>query len=102
MGCSERSGYNGGAPSLMSYGKDERDIHKHVWQLPIPKFDPAAADHQRIVDAAGVAPTWSRERMRSLSIRSSETAAPQSSSARRKSAAIGLTGRYRGPRRVMG
>ncbi len=24
---------------LMSYGKDERDICKHVWQLPIPKFD---------------------------------------------------------------
>ena len=24
---------------LMSYGKDERDIHKHVWKLPIPEFD---------------------------------------------------------------
>ena len=24
----------------MSYGKDERDIHKHVWELPIPAFDP--------------------------------------------------------------
>lgn len=24
---------------LMSYGKDERDIHKHVWKLPIPLFD---------------------------------------------------------------
>ncbi|MEI6332731.1 MAG: hypothetical protein WCP16_26100 [Pseudanabaena sp. ELA645] len=22
----------------MSYGKDERDIHKHVWKLKIPKF----------------------------------------------------------------
>ena len=35
---------------LMSYGKDERDIHKHVWQLPIPKFDPPSAEHQRIVE----------------------------------------------------
>jgi hypothetical protein len=33
---------------LMSYGKDERDIHKHVWELPIPEFDPANAVHQRI------------------------------------------------------
>ena len=24
---------------LMSYGKDERDIHKHVWKLPIPEYD---------------------------------------------------------------
>ncbi|MGB6693054.1 MAG: hypothetical protein WBE56_02650, partial [Terracidiphilus sp.] len=33
---------------LMSYGKDERDIHKHVWELPIPEFDPANDSHQRI------------------------------------------------------
>ena len=32
----------------MSYGKDERDIHKHVWQLPIPEFDLANKVHQRI------------------------------------------------------
>lgn len=32
----------------MSYGKDERDIHKHVWELPIPLFDPANAVHRRI------------------------------------------------------
>ncbi|WP_114906501.1 hypothetical protein [Ornithinimicrobium murale] len=25
---------------LMSYGKDERHIDKHVWKLPIPTFDP--------------------------------------------------------------
>ena len=24
---------------LMSYGKDERDVHKHVWKLPIPEYD---------------------------------------------------------------
>jgi hypothetical protein len=33
---------------LMSYGKDERDIHKHVWELPIQQFDPHNAVHQRI------------------------------------------------------
>jgi hypothetical protein len=33
---------------LMSYGKDERHIHKHVWELPIPEFDQANASHQRI------------------------------------------------------
>ena len=33
---------------LMSYGKDERDIHKHVWELPIPEFDRANKVHQRI------------------------------------------------------
>jgi SAM-dependent methyltransferase len=33
---------------LMSYGKDERDIDKHVWKLPIPLYDPADAVHQRL------------------------------------------------------
>ena len=37
---------------LMSYGKDERDIHKHVWQLPIPQFDTDNTTHQRIVEIA--------------------------------------------------
>jgi hypothetical protein len=32
----------------MSYGKDERDIDKHVWKLPIPLYDPADAVHQRL------------------------------------------------------
>jgi type I restriction-modification system DNA methylase subunit len=36
------------ARPLMSYGKDERDIHKHVWELPIQQFDPHDAVHQRI------------------------------------------------------
>jgi hypothetical protein len=35
---------------LMSYGKDERDIHKHVWELPIPMFDPNDAGHNHIAD----------------------------------------------------
>jgi len=37
---------------LMSYGKDERDIDKHVWKLPIPAYDSADPIHQRIVELA--------------------------------------------------
>lgn len=33
---------------LMSYGKDERDIHKHVWKLPIPEFDPSIPSLARL------------------------------------------------------
>lgn len=33
---------------LMSYGKDERDIHKHVWELPIPTFDPKDHAHKKL------------------------------------------------------
>ncbi len=33
---------------LMSYGKDERDIDKHVWKLSIPLFDPTDTVHQRL------------------------------------------------------
>lgn len=33
---------------LMSYGKDERHIDKHVWQLPIPRYDPANPIHLRL------------------------------------------------------
>lgn len=32
----------------MSYGKDERDIHKHVWELPIQDFDKKRETHQRL------------------------------------------------------
>ena len=32
----------------MSYDKDERDIHKHVWELPIPEYDSSNKVHQRI------------------------------------------------------
>jgi hypothetical protein len=35
---------------MMSYGKDERDIHKHVWELPIPVFDPRNVIHRRIAE----------------------------------------------------
>lgn len=33
---------------LMSYGKDERDIDKAVWELPIPVFEPTDPKHARI------------------------------------------------------
>jgi hypothetical protein len=33
---------------LMSYGKDERDIHKHVWELPIEQYDAGNQVHKRI------------------------------------------------------
>jgi hypothetical protein len=33
---------------LMSYGKDERHIHKHVWKLPIPKFKSSSKLHMKI------------------------------------------------------
>lgn len=33
---------------LMSYGKDERDIHKHVWKLNIPLFNPQLTLHREI------------------------------------------------------
>jgi hypothetical protein len=35
---------------FMSYGKDERDIHKHVWEVPIPLFDPNNAVHNRLAE----------------------------------------------------
>ena len=33
---------------LMSYGKDERDIDKHVWELSIPLYDASDSLHQRL------------------------------------------------------
>jgi hypothetical protein len=38
------------ARPLMSYGKDERHIHKHLWDLPIPLLDPEKGTHKRICD----------------------------------------------------
>jgi hypothetical protein len=32
----------------MSYGKDEREIDKHVWQLPIPLYDSGNPIHRRL------------------------------------------------------
>ena len=33
---------------FMSYGKDERDFDKHIWQLPIPLYDPTDDLHSRL------------------------------------------------------
>ena len=33
---------------FMSYGKDERDIHKTPWELPIPAFDEGNGTHVRL------------------------------------------------------
>jgi hypothetical protein len=35
---------------FMSYGKDERDIDKVLWKLPIPLYDPAIAEHRRLAE----------------------------------------------------
>lgn len=35
---------------LMSYGKDERHIDKHIWKLPIPLFDENNPTHRRLSD----------------------------------------------------
>ena len=32
----------------MSYGKDERHFDKHIWQLPVPLYDPADDLHRRL------------------------------------------------------
>jgi hypothetical protein len=46
---------------LMSYGKDERHIDKHVWRLPIPLFDPADVVHTKLVALAEEAEKQIRE-----------------------------------------
>lgn len=33
---------------LMSYGKDERHVHKHIWKLSIPDFDANDVNHVRL------------------------------------------------------
>lgn len=38
---------------LMSYGKDERDIDKAVWRLPIPTYDSDDPIHTEIAQLAG-------------------------------------------------
>lgn len=41
------------ARPYMSYGKDERDIDKHVWKLPIPNYDPTDETHREIARLSG-------------------------------------------------
>jgi len=33
---------------FMSYGKDERDFDKHIWQLPVPLYDKTDELHSRL------------------------------------------------------
>jgi hypothetical protein len=33
----------------MSYGKDERHIDKHIWEVPIPAFDANDRQHRELV-----------------------------------------------------
>lgn len=40
---------------MMSYGKDERDIAKHVWELSIPKFDETNEIHRRLSELGALA-----------------------------------------------
>jgi hypothetical protein len=40
---------------FMSYGKDERDIHKHVWELPVPMYNPSDSTHRRIASFGAAA-----------------------------------------------
>lgn len=40
---------------FMTYGKDERDIAKHVWEVPIPRFDPENPNHRRLAQLGAVA-----------------------------------------------
>jgi SAM-dependent methyltransferase len=40
---------------FMSYGKDERDIHKHIWEVPIPLFDVENPVHRRLAELAKTA-----------------------------------------------
>lgn len=46
---------------LMSYGKDERDVHKHVWKLPIPEFDPGNHSLVRLAELGALAERLARE-----------------------------------------
>ena len=46
---------------LMSYGKDERDVHKHVWNLPIPEFDPANRNLARLAELGALAEHLARQ-----------------------------------------
>jgi hypothetical protein len=38
---------------FMSYGKDERHFDKHIWQLPVPLYDPTDDLHRRLSARGG-------------------------------------------------
>ncbi len=35
---------------LMSYGKDERDVNKAIWQLPVPMYNDQIPEHRRLAE----------------------------------------------------
>ena len=43
-----------------------RDLHKHLWKLPIPEFDPAVPLHTAIADAGQAAATGAAEQLVAL------------------------------------
>ena len=40
---------------LMSYGKDERHVHKHIWKLPIPEYDGQVGTLRRLSELGALA-----------------------------------------------
>ena len=52
---------------LMSKGQfGARDLHKHLWKLPIPEFDPAQELHAAIAEAGAAAATGAGEQLAEL------------------------------------
>lgn len=43
---------------LMTYGKDERDIAKHIWELPVPRFDAQNSSHRRLSEIGATLEAW--------------------------------------------
>ena len=43
-----------------------RDLHKHLWKLPIPGFDPARELHVTIVEAGATAAARAAEKLADL------------------------------------
>ena len=55
------------AESLMSKGQfGARDLHKHLWKLPIPEFDAANSLHMRISEAGSAASKGAARRLEQL------------------------------------
>ena len=46
-----------------------RDLHKHLWKLPIPAFDPALELHTAIAEAGATAAQEAKERLTALRAR---------------------------------
>ncbi len=56
-----------GVTPLMSKGQfGARDLHKHLWKLPIPEFDPAQELHASIAEAGAAAAAGAGEQLAEL------------------------------------